>query len=135
VHKAIIARIVTRPEKSVGGFSFGFRSVAPTLWAGHTSGKVRILRAQSLRPARCQYASPPLSAALQCAASRAAAGRNPYEVRMSADIIFADFKSRTYHKPDPITLERLAAEILEQVEKAPYGGQGIDGMDLGKEPA
>ena len=59
---------------------------------------------------------------------------------MSADIILADFKSRTYHKPDPITLERLAAEILEQVEssgipKAPYGGAGIDGMGLEKDPA
>jgi hypothetical protein len=62
---------------------------------------------------------------------------------MAADIIFADFRSKTYHKPDPITLERLAAEILEQVEGGtrpiiefvPYNGAGIDGMDLGKEPA
>ena len=54
---------------------------------------------------------------------------------MSADIILADFKSRTYHKPDPITLERLAAEIMSQVEGgstvvAPYNGAGIDGMGL-----
>jgi hypothetical protein len=54
---------------------------------------------------------------------------------MTADIILADFKTKTYHKPDPITLERLAAEILAEVEKAPYNGAGIDGMDLGKEPA
>jgi hypothetical protein len=70
------------------------------------------------------------------------------------DLILADFKSKTYHKPDPITLERLAAEILEQVEIdstkgwtlqpdmtwkqneiIPFNGAGIDGMDLGKEPA
>jgi hypothetical protein len=64
------------------------------------------------------------------------------------DLILADFKSKTYHKPDPITLERLAAEILGEISTGgvavgnefpnkmiPYGGQGIDGMDLGKEPA
>ncbi len=37
---------------------------------------------------------------------------------MSADIILADFRTKTYHKPDPITLERMAAEILAEVEKA-----------------
>ena len=67
----------------------------------------------------------------------AAAARFKYEVRMSADIILADFKTKTFHKPDPITLERLAAEIMSQVEGgstvvAPYGGAGIDGMGLEK---
>jgi hypothetical protein len=57
------------------------------------------------------------------------AARNIPEQSMG-DLILADSRSKTYHKPDPITLERLAAEILEQVEKAPYGGQGIDGMGL-----
>jgi hypothetical protein len=48
------------------------------------------------------------------------------------DLILADFRSKTYHKPDPITLERMTAEMLEKIEKAPYGGQGIDGMGLEK---
>lgn len=52
------------------------------------------------------------------------------------DLILADFKSKTYHKPQ--TLEQLAVELTEQfnrmaeegtvVECIPYGGAGIDGM-------
>lgn len=64
---------------------------------------------------------------------------------MSADIILVDFQSRTYHKPE--TLEQMAVAILEPFveteaftdtspsEMIPYHGAGIDGMELGKEPA
>lgn len=56
-----------------------------------------------------------------------------------ADVIYVDFHSRTYHKPQ--TLEQMAVELTEQfnrmaedgtvVECIPYGGQGIDGMSVG----
>jgi hypothetical protein len=57
----------------------------------------------------------------------------PFGGLMSAEIILADFKSKTYHKPDPITLERMAAEIMKEV--VPYEGKGIEGMWPEKDPA
>jgi hypothetical protein len=56
------------------------------------------------------------------------------------DLILADFKSKTYHKPELPSragMEELiaasAVEIMNQIgetirEKIPYGGAGIDGM-------
>src|SRR5512147_440241 len=60
---------------------------------------------------------------------------------MTAQIIYADFKSRTYHKPE--TLEQMAVAILEPftettgfTETVPFGGAGIDGMTFtDKDPA
>jgi hypothetical protein len=51
------------------------------------------------------------------------------------DLILADFRSKTYHKPDLITLERLAAEILEQVESSGIPSVRFDRIDLVKDPA
>jgi hypothetical protein len=53
---------------------------------------------------------------------------------MTAEVI----QLRDYQNPKDIermrqALEREAVEI--QVEMVPYHGAGIDGMDLGKEPA
>jgi hypothetical protein len=55
---------------------------------------------------------------------------------MTATVIFADFTTKTWHKPQ--TLEQMATELAEQFNKMaeegteviaiPYGGQGIDGM-------
>jgi hypothetical protein len=50
---------------------------------------------------------------------------------MTAQIIYADFRSKTYHKPE--TLEQMAVEIVAQFDTAPcemipYHGHGIDGM-------
>jgi hypothetical protein len=55
---------------------------------------------------------------------------------MTATVIFADFKSKSWHKPQ--TLEQMAIEMTEQfnrmaeegtvVECIPFGGEGIDGM-------
>jgi hypothetical protein len=71
----------------------------------------------------------PLSATLQCAASRAAAGRNPYEVRMTAVV----YQLRDYQNSKDLermrqALEREAAEILVQVttEQAALGLRSPD---------
>jgi hypothetical protein len=50
------------------------------------------------------------------------------------------YQLRDFQNPKDIerlrqALEREAAEIMSQVEMIPYHGAGIDGMDLGKEPA
>jgi len=59
---------------------------------------------------------------------------------MSAKIIYADFKTRTFHAPS--TLEEMAIAMTEQLNRmaeegtevicVPYGGAGIDGMTLGQ---
>jgi hypothetical protein len=103
----IVARILAAPEQSAG----------------------RSLRSAGALPVRLT----PLSATLQCAASRAAAGRNPLPEQSMGDLI----QLRDYQNPRDIermrqALEREAAEIMAQVETVPYHGAGIDGMGLEK---
>lgn len=55
---------------------------------------------------------------------------------MTATIVYADFKSKSWHRP--ATLEEMAIAMTEQFNRmaeagtevicVPYGGQGIDGM-------
>ena len=65
---------------------------------------------------------------------------------MSATIILADFKSKSWHRPE--SLEEMAIAMTEQFnrmaeggpevvcEMIPYGGKGIDGMPFpGNDPA
>ena len=59
---------------------------------------------------------------------------------MSADIIKVDFRNRTYHKPAaPVVPPEIAQTIYESSlgwvdtapsEMIPFGGAGIDGMNL-----
>lgn len=59
---------------------------------------------------------------------------------MSADIIYADFRNRTYRKPAaPVVPEEIAKTIYESSlgwvdtapsEMIPFGGAGIDGMNI-----
>jgi hypothetical protein len=59
---------------------------------------------------------------------------------MTAVIIYADFKSRTYHKSElPVVPPEIAQTIYESSlgfvdtapsELIPFGGEGIDGMNL-----
>jgi hypothetical protein len=120
--QAIVARIVTRPEKSVGGFFVRAGSVANRRAAPPADAPLYVRRADN-----CQQLA-----------------RNPLEDGMTAQI----FQLRDYQNSKDLermrqALEREAAEILEQVEisgqvlgeRALYGGAGIDGMELGKEPA
>ena len=68
----------------------------------------------------------PLSARLQCAASRAAAGRYSHGAAMTAKII----QIRDYRRKEEKPLEQQAAEILNQV--APKDGS--DGMKFEAPP-
>ena len=59
---------------------------------------------------------------------------------MSADIILVNFRARTYHKPVPVVVPpEIAQTIYESSlgwvdtapsELIPFGGAGIDGMNL-----
>ncbi len=76
---------------------------------------------------------PPVKVPITCTEpTPAGAARNPYEVCLTAQVI----QLRDYQNPKDIermrqALEREAAEIMSEV--APYGGAGIDGMELGKD--
>jgi hypothetical protein len=108
----IVARIVTRPEKSAGGFC--------------RSGGIRANR-QATPPAMRRLRAPSRQLPMPPDAF--------WSSEMGEVVQLRDFQNPRDIERMRQALEREAAEILSQVDgniNVPYGGAGIDGMGLEK---